>query len=111
MKPEPFPYECSCSSSSSCTPAVVFGLQCDIYGSGCLLSCAGRILLEHVGLAGNDDLVYPVNKIVAGLGDSHNARGIDVAIFRLALFTVLTLGAVLLFIPPFFVWSGRNLLP
>lgn len=89
----------------------MFRLQCDIYGSGCLLSCAGRILFEHVGLAGKDDLVYPVNKIVAGLGDSQNARGIDLAIFRLALFTVLTLGAVLLFIPPVFLWSGGNLLP
>lgn len=53
-----------------------------------------------MGLAGKDDLVCPVNKIAAELGVIQNACGIDLSIFRLSLFTVLTLRAVLLFIPP-----------
>lgn len=56
-----------------------------------------------MGLAGKDDLVYLVNKIADELGVIQNACGIDLAIFRLSLFTVLTLGAVLLFIPSFFL--------
>lgn len=72
-------------------------------GSGCLPSCAGGIPFEHVGLAGEDRLVCPMNKISAGLGVIHNASGIDFAIFRLALFTFLTQKAALLFVLPFFL--------
>lgn len=59
------------------------------YVSGCLLSCAGRILSEHIGLAGEDHLVCPVNKILSGLGVIHKASGIDFAIFRLPFFPCL----------------------
>lgn len=79
------------------------------YVSGCLLSSVGRIPFEHMVLAGKDVLVCSVNKTAAGLGVIQSACGIDLAIFRLSLFTVLTLGAVLLFIPRFFLRSIGNL--
>lgn len=77
---------------------MVFALQSDTMLDACF---PVLIHFEHVGLAGKDGVVCPVNKRAAELDVIQNACGIDLAIFRLPLFTVPTLGDVLPFIPPF----------